>query len=311
MAQLVLNAFALGLDESTQTQLTEALRWRGPGCLDWRWVGFDRFDVLFCHVEAHAQVRLPNVGRQVLVLVVPPASGGQVLDAIQALPSAVVLSLGSDPSAALAEVSRRMASLLQQQAVGWSLASSRSQLEAGAGAYHLMSVEERPRLLGVVDMGRFMALIAPEAEPAQMLSAQWISKPAADSRLSLGFAGATLASCMWQFATRSPNNFLPSRYQSRLIFAKRAMAVEPSLFWPEHVEVLDLLKDEPRTLGQLGLDTGWTPQRLTKILEGLYLAGAVTTQVKVALGRQSGPSTAGVRSSGPHDGQTTAFPEDD
>jgi hypothetical protein len=217
-------------------------------------------------------------------------------------PDTYLLPLTNTAKPALQRILQHLRPLLLQQAIGLSLSGSRSQVEPGVSAYQIRDAECRiDEPLAVVDMARFMAMFSPLAEVERLLAAKWIPKPSADSRVSLGFMAASLGTCMWQYAGRSEHNFLPSRYQTRLIFARRSPHSDARLLTVEHREVLELLRDEPRTLAQLVTDTDWSTERVGKALEGLYLAGAISTQPKSSLHSSSFRTSTG-------SGSTTTLP---
>lgn len=312
MGQLVLNAFAWGLDDFAQRQVADAFRWKGPTYLSLHWVERARCDLVFCSLETLRE--LPSAAsRDFLFVAVTCADGAAgAWPVLQRHPSAMLFTPDGAVNELAMAVAQRTSALLLQQAIGLALSRDRAQLEPGASAYHLISASggRVNELAGVVDMGRFVAFFSPHATPEKLADAAWIAKPSADSRLTLGFTAASLGSCMWHFAERSKDNFLPARYWHKMIFAKRTSSADAVLLRPEHVEVLELLRDEARTLEQLTIDTGWAQHKLAKVVEGLYIAGTVSTQPKAALQMVVRPSNPGTTHPFGHAHPPTEVPTD-
>ncbi len=162
-----------------------------------------------------------------------------------------------------------------QFAIGDLLHNARHSVAREQRVYHLMF---RTQLLAIVDAINFKVAIGPKAVPVGIAEAVWQLRPAVAIEAPPDFVTVNMLECLWQFSQRSAKDHLPSRYRSKPVHFWRTPPAKFGYYQDEHIGLLSMLRSQPRTLGQLVLDTGWSLPLVSKILEGLYVTGAVSTQ---------------------------------
>ncbi len=136
----------------------------------------------------------------------------------------------------------------------------------------------RTQLIAVVDAEHLRVAIGPKAVPLSVAEAQWQVRPNLAQETPPEFVTASLLECMWQFSQRSQGNHLPSRYFSKPIYFWRTPNMSAAPLEDPHLGILDMLRSGPMKFEALLRATGWDEPALAKVIEGLYVTGAVSTQ---------------------------------
>ena len=143
--------------------------------------------------------------------------------------------------------------------------------------------------------------VLPSVAPPDMDEAVWSRQPA-EMVIPDNFARATMSQLMWQFATRTQQDVLPSHYRSGALYFRRPPRVAQRQLDDSHLYLLRELSAAPATFEALQRRSGMGDEQLSRHLAALYFVGSITSNPKRAArppARQAGTMADADLPSGP------------
>jgi hypothetical protein len=122
----------------------------------------------------------------------------------------------------------------------------------------------------------------PIADPAAMPHAIWSHRPGMADSIPSHFIRTDFSQLMWQFATRTSRDCLPSRYRTRRLYLRRAPRLPMRLVNDACLMLVSELGNAPGTMRELAQRTGLPEPQLARYLGALYMVGSVTSDPKRA-----------------------------
>jgi hypothetical protein len=188
---------------------------------------------------------------------------------------------------------------LLEQLEGWlrpvmlqfSLASHivHQNVDLAAGTWH---VTVNGKLYALVSR-RTGVGVWPIANPLHLAHAVWHRLPEAADAMPGAFMQAPLAEAMWQYATRTMRDCLPSHYRRKRLYLRRPPPLPMRMLSNRTLLLVRELARSAATFGELGQRTAIPGTELARLLAALYMVGSVTANPK----RLAGPHEPGWNSS--------------
>lgn len=151
--------------------------------------------------------------------------------------------------------------------------------ELRPGVYHLSC---KGRLLAVIDLEQWRVGLSATARPVDFDEATWEKRPLAAGAMPPRFVQTTVAQLMWAYSQRTERDVLPSRYRTGPVYLRRPPRVPRAWLNESHELLLRELALAPGTFDTLAQRTGLATPELSRVMAGLYFAGAITSSMKKA-----------------------------
>lgn len=151
-------------------------------------------------------------------------------------------------------------------------------LSRGSGLRHrVFHLLGDGRLLAVANFRTGRVGLAPDVEPRQIASAEWVSRPPAGGDLPTAFVQTTVSQLSWTYVRHSEENVLPTRYLGSPIYYRGAPKVPVQWISDSQLTLLRELHSEPATLMDLRVRTGMSLEQVRLDLACLFVACAITS----------------------------------
>jgi hypothetical protein len=122
----------------------------------------------------------------------------------------------------------------------------------------------------------------PIADPAEMPHAIWSHRPGMADTIPSHFIRTDFSQLMWQFATRTSRDCLPSHYRTRRLYLRRAPRLPMRLVNDACLLLVSELGNAPGTMSELAQRSGMPEPQLARHLGALYMVGSITADPKRA-----------------------------
>lgn len=151
-------------------------------------------------------------------------------------------------------------------------------LPINSGVYH---VSAQGRLVALVSMraGVGVSLLL---SPAELRHAQWSHRPGSADDMPAKFARIDFSQLMWQFATRSERDCLPSHYRDHRLYLRRPPRLALKMLNDQVLLLVRELGFTPGTMAELAQRTGIGEPALSRHLGALYMVGSITADPRRA-----------------------------
>jgi hypothetical protein len=133
------------------------------------------------------------------------------------------------------------------------------------------------RLLGVANFRTGRVALAPDVEPWQAASAEWVPRPPSAGDLPTAFVPTTVSQLSWTYVRHSEENVLPTRYLGGLIYFRGAPKVPVQWISDSQLALIRELHAQPATLMDLRVRTGMSLEQVRLDLACLFVACAITS----------------------------------
>lgn len=285
-----LPVFRLGLagfSMSQQEDMGAALQRAAPGASHWeageldsadawwvnggrvQWLGDSRLRVGSGTAAGRSlQLHLPDIGRPIAFS--QPMACGQVQPAY---------SFDMSSIDSMHAVLEKFDAWLAPVAAQFFLASHILEHEAALGS-GVFELNLNGNLIAVVDM-RGDTGVLPGAGPSDFEEAVWRRRTEA-LEIPEGFARASLAQLMWQYATRTQRDLLPKHYRTGALYFRRTPRLPARLLKDSHLLLMRELVAGPATFDALLRRCALDEVALAHSLAALYFVGTVTSNPKRA-----------------------------
>lgn len=158
------------------------------------------------------------------------------------------------------------------------LLERREELDEGH-TYHL----SRSGVLdAIVDVPGQRVMVRPGLRPFELADAVWEPRPASANSLPPGFAVWLMEELAWVYALHRTHVALPERYLREPIYLRRTPRVRAAMFYPRHLQLLELLGQQPCDYDRLHQAFPFRTAQLKRDLYALYLCRAITTNLRRA-----------------------------
>lgn len=180
--------------------------------------------------------------------------------------------------AAFRTLESRLAVLRCDYSLGCSLVWHQEEMAAG-GVYQLLF---HSRLVAVMDLGRRVAAFPLTAQPADLLRAEWVRRPAGAGRAPDFFITRTPTDLMWLYSSRTMLDILPTRYRRRPIHFRQMPRIAMDKLSPAHIRLVATLRAGPQTLAELAVLMRATEKQVARWIAALHAVNAVSTEPPAA-----------------------------
>jgi hypothetical protein len=217
------------------------------------------------------------VGVNLAELSIPYALVGEVSLPIHAAVAQntphAVLGDGSSMQNTLAHFEVSLHSLRTLFAMAQLLLERRNELD-DRHTFHLV---RRGMLDGIVDVPQQRVMLRDGLHPSVLHEADWQSRPASANSIPQGFAQWSMEELAWLYALHHETVDLPERYLKLPIYLRQPPKVRPSMIYPRHVALLELLGQTPCVYQRLVDTFPQRPDLLQRDLYVLFACRAITT----------------------------------
>lgn len=145
---------------------------------------------------------------------------------------------------------------------------------------HTFHLVRRSVLEAIVDVPQQRVMLRDGPRPSELEEADWLSRPASANSMPQGFAMWSMEELAWLYALHNPVIDLPERYRKLPIYLRQPPRVRPSMIYPRHVALLELLGQEPCSYQRLVDAFPQQPDLLQRDLYVLFACRAITTSPK-------------------------------
>ena len=186
----------------------------------------------------------------------------------------------ADSAESTESVLRHLEGWLRPLMVQFYLASQivEQDLDLRSGVFH---VSVHGKLYAIVSLRGGIG-VWPIADPAELVHAVWSHRPNSADAIPNSFVRTDYSQLMWQYATRTTRDCLPSHYRTRQLFLRRPPRVPMRLLNDPTLLLVRELEFMSGTFAELAQRTGMTGAKLTRHLGALYMVGAITADPKRA-----------------------------
>ncbi len=164
--------------------------------------------------------------------------------------------------------------LRAQFALGSELVARENELSKGI--FHVL--DRHGKLLAIVNFINWTAAMLPIARPVDFEEAIWMHRPPSAADIPHGFVTLTMAQLMWNYAVRTTEDALPSRYRKHTLYLRRLPQLPTGWLRDEHLVALRALSAAPGRFADIQAATELSENALARTLAALYYAGAITTK---------------------------------
>jgi len=151
-------------------------------------------------------------------------------------------------------------------------------LPINSGVFH---VSLQGRLVALVGM-RAGAGVSLAVTPAELRRAQWSRRPDAADDMPAKFERIDFDQLMWQYATRTARDCIPSHYRDNRLYLRRPPRLALHLLNDQVLLLVRELGFTPSTLAELAQRTGIAEPALSRHLGSLYMVGSITADPRRA-----------------------------
>jgi hypothetical protein len=144
------------------------------------------------------------------------------------------------------------------------------------GVFHVL--DQHGKLLAVVNFLNWTAALLPIARPVDFENAIWMHRPPSAADVPHSFLTMTMAQLMWNYAVRTTEDALPSRYRKHTMYLRRLPQLPTGWLRDEHLVALRALSTAPGNFADIQAATELSENTLARTLAALYYAGAITTK---------------------------------
>lgn len=180
--------------------------------------------------------------------------------------------------AAFRTLESRLAVLRCDYSLGCSLVWHQEEVAAG-GVYQLLF---HSRLVAVMDLGRRIAAFPLTAQPADLLRAEWVRRPAGAGRAPDFFITRTPTDLMWLYSSRTMLDILPTRYRRRPVHFRQMPRIAMEKLSPAHIRLVATLRAGPQTLSELAVLMRTSEKQVARWIAALHAVNAVSTEPAAA-----------------------------
>jgi hypothetical protein len=142
---------------------------------------------------------------------------------------------------------------------------------------HTFHLVRRGVLDAIVDVPLQRVMLRDGPRPFELEEADWLSRPASANSMPPGFASWSMEELAWIYALHNPEVDLPERYLKLPIYLRQPPQVRPSMIYPRHVALLELLGQDPCGYQRLMDTFPQRPDLLQRDLYVLFACRAITT----------------------------------
>jgi hypothetical protein len=142
---------------------------------------------------------------------------------------------------------------------------------------HTFHLVRRSVLDAIVDVPQQRVMLRDGPRPFELEEADWLSRPASANSMPQGFVQWSMEELAWIYALHNAEIDLPERYLTLPIYLRQAPQVRPSMIYPRHVALLELLGQEPCTYRRLVDAFPQRPDLLRRDLYVLFACRSITT----------------------------------
>jgi hypothetical protein len=284
MEQPLLRLGLLGFTESDKQKVLETIANPGEGWPRWELVEFEYADA-WCingrsveRLEGNA-VRVNTLLAHQPIISLNPAEISRPIAFTEPMPQGIeaaeVVNFRSPEMMriALQRFEAWLRPLRAQFALGSELVARESELSKGV--FHVL--DERGKLLALVNFINWTAALLPIARPVDFENATWMHRPPSAADIPHGFVTLTVQQLMWTYAVRTTQDALPSRYRKQTMYLRRLPQLPTGWLRDEHLVTLRALSTAPGKFSDIQGATELSEDALARALAALYFAGAVTT----------------------------------